>query len=87
MGFVGRERELGRLGAALERAADGQLARVVVTGSTGLGTSRLLTELERRLLGEPGFIVARGTAWEPFSGHRTAPCRRLSRDPFPPPGR
>ena len=69
MGFVGRERELGRLGAALERAVDGQLARVVVTGSTGLGTSRLLTELERRLFGEPGFTVARGTAWEPFNGH------------------
>ena len=69
MQVVGRERELGRLGAALERAAAGRLSRVVVTGATGTGISTLLSELERRLVGEPGVVVARGAAVEPRSGH------------------
>ena len=69
MQVVGRERELGRLGAALERAAAGRLSRVVVTGATGTGISTLLSELERRLAGEPGVVVARGAAVESRSGH------------------
>jgi DNA-binding CsgD family transcriptional regulator/tetratricopeptide (TPR) repeat protein len=69
MHVVGRERELGRLGIALERAAAGSLSRVVVTGVTGGGVTTLLSELERRLAGEPGVVVARGAAVEPLSGH------------------
>ncbi len=69
MQVVGREHELARLGAALDRAAAGRLSRVVVTGATGSGVSTLLTELERRLADEPGVVVARGAAVEPLSGH------------------
>ena len=69
MQVVGRELELGRLGAALERAADGRLSRVAVTGTTGAGITTLLTELERRLAGEPHVVVARGAAVAPLSGH------------------
>ncbi len=69
MAIVGRERELGRLGTALERAAQGRLSRVVLTGATGSGVSTLLAELERRLAGESGVVVARGAAVEPWAGH------------------
>ncbi|MGO9207807.1 MAG: helix-turn-helix transcriptional regulator [Candidatus Limnocylindrales bacterium] len=69
MHVVGRERELGRLGVALEHAAGGHLSRVVAAGATGSGVTTLLSELERRLAGEPGVVVARGAAVEPLSGH------------------
>ncbi len=69
MQVVGRELELGRLGAALERAAAGRLSRVAVTGTTGTGITTLLGELERRLAGEPHVVVARGTAAAPLCGH------------------
>ncbi|HXQ96317.1 MAG TPA: AAA family ATPase, partial [Candidatus Acidoferrales bacterium] len=69
MHVVGRERELGRLGVALEHAAAGHLSRVVATGATGSGVTTLMSELERRLAGEPAVVVARGAAVEPLSGH------------------
>lgn len=43
--FIGRGGELGRLGAALERAAAGEPAVVVVAGEAGVGKSRLVAEL------------------------------------------
>ena len=82
MEFVGRERELGRLGAALERAAEGRLSRVAIRGPTGTGASRLLTELERRLAGEYGVVVARGTAHEPLAGHPYAALSSALRGPL-----
>jgi DNA-binding CsgD family transcriptional regulator/tetratricopeptide (TPR) repeat protein len=82
MEFVGRERELGRLGTALERAADGRLSRVAIRGSTGTGASRLLSELERRLAGEQGVVVARGTAHEPLAGHPYAALSSALRGPL-----
>ncbi len=82
MTFVGRERELGRLGAALERAAEGRLARVAVLGSTGTGASHLLSELERRLADEPEVVVARGAASEPTAGHPYAALTAALRRPL-----
>ena len=47
--FVGRERELGLLRDAFERARGGQGQIVFVAGEPGIGKSRLLLELRRRL--------------------------------------
>ena len=57
--FVGRERELARLADALEAAVDGRSSTLLISGSGGLGASRLLDEAERRiaLLPEPLVVV------------------------------
>lgn len=73
-GFVGRERELARIAAALERAAVGRPARIIVAGPGGIGASRLLDETIRRvaLVREP-FTVLRGRGWAGRSGEPFAP--------------
>ena len=43
--LVGRERELGELTAALERAKEGSGGAVIVAGTPGIGKTRLATEL------------------------------------------
>ncbi|MFN8623909.1 MAG: LuxR C-terminal-related transcriptional regulator [Chloroflexota bacterium] len=68
MAFVGRERELARLATALQRAAEGEHGRVVLTGAGGIGVTRLLDELTQRLVGLPGVVVARGTAYASCTG-------------------
>jgi DNA-binding CsgD family transcriptional regulator/tetratricopeptide (TPR) repeat protein len=68
MTFVGRERELAQLASALQRAAEGRLTPVAVTAAAGMGASRLVEELAKRLAGVPGVIVARGCAMEPAAG-------------------
>ena len=55
MAFVGRERELVLLARALQAGADGRMSRVAITGSAGIGVTRLLDELIAR--------VAASTAW------------------------
>jgi class 3 adenylate cyclase/tetratricopeptide (TPR) repeat protein len=50
--FVGRERELALLVEAFESARGGQGQVVFLVGEAGLGKSRLLYELRRRLAGE-----------------------------------
>ncbi len=57
--FVGRERELGALVDAFERARAGQGQVAFLVGEAGIGKSRLLLELRRR--------VADGAAWQ--EGH------------------
>jgi class 3 adenylate cyclase/tetratricopeptide (TPR) repeat protein len=57
--FVGRERELGSLVDAFERARAGQGQVVFLVGEAGIGKSRLLLELRRR--------VGDGAAWQ--EGH------------------
>ena len=61
--FVGRERELSHLAVALEAAADGRSPRLLVSGRGGVGASRLVTEVVRRVgrLSRP-FTVIRCTA-------------------------
>ena len=59
---VGRERELGMLGAIWEDCMDGPLARVaVVTAGPGVGKSRIRHELLRRL-SPPDVWLSRGDA-------------------------
>src|SRR2546425_9213638 len=50
--FVGRERELGQLLDAFERARSGQGQVTLIVGEAGIGKSRLLHELRRRVGGE-----------------------------------
>jgi class 3 adenylate cyclase/tetratricopeptide (TPR) repeat protein len=57
--FVGRERELGSLVDAFERARAGQGQLAFIVGEAGIGKSRLLLELRRR--------IADGAAWQ--EGH------------------
>ncbi len=73
MAFVGRERELARLAAGLERAASLQPARIALTGPAGIGVSRLLTELQARLADLPDVVVLRAAAYEPQEGVPYAP--------------
>jgi class 3 adenylate cyclase/tetratricopeptide (TPR) repeat protein len=57
--FVGRERELAALVDAFERARTGQGQVAFIVGEAGIGKSRLLLELRRR--------IADGAAWQ--EGH------------------
>ena len=68
MAFVGRERELSILGAALERAAHGDPAHVAVSGPLGVGITGLFDEMTRRLDGATEVTVLRGRCQEPRSG-------------------
>src|SRR5829696_2101107 len=56
---VGRHAEAARLGAALERAAGGQPAIVLVAGEAGVGKTRLVTDLVGRA-GELGAVALSG---------------------------
>src|SRR5262249_54672156 len=47
--FVGRERELGQLREAFTRASEGQGQVALLVGDAGIGKSRLLLELRRRV--------------------------------------
>jgi DNA-binding CsgD family transcriptional regulator len=46
--FIGREDELAKLVAALERTRDGETSAVVIAGEAGVGKTRLVTELARQ---------------------------------------
>ncbi len=54
--FVGRDRELGLLRDAFERARSGRGQIVFVAGEPGIGKSRLLFEFRRRLGGEATWV-------------------------------
>lgn len=73
MSFVGRERELALLGGALQQAADGHPSRVLMTGAAGMGSSRLLDELVRRIGGASDVAVVRGASLAPSSEEPFAP--------------
>ena len=84
--FIGRERELAVLGAALQRAAQGEPARVIVTGALGMGTTRLMDELVLRVRDLPDVTVCRGQCYEPaattaYSAVRDAISAALERIP------
>ena len=68
MAFIGRERELAVLGSALQRAAEGQPARIVLTGALGMGTSRLMDEFVARVRDVPDIVVCRAQCYEPRAG-------------------
>ncbi len=56
--LIGRDRELGRLEEALERAAEGHGSLVLVSGEAGVGKTRLAEELATR----SDALVMRGAA-------------------------
>lgn len=63
--FVGRERELASVATVLAAAAAGRPSTVFLSGTAGIGATRLLDESQRRLVGlEVPFTVLRGRAWE-----------------------
>lgn len=68
MAFIGRERELAVLGAALQRAADGEPTRVAVSGPLGIGVTSLIDEVEHRLAGAADVLLCRGRCHAPRSG-------------------
>ncbi len=72
--FVGRDRQLERIGVGLQSAADGQPTTLVLSGTAGLGLSRLLAETRRRIdaLAEP-FAAVHGVALPATSGVPYAP--------------
>ncbi len=82
--FIGRERELAQLAGALEAAAGGRPSTLLISGSGGLGASRLLDEAERRIAGLPEPLVmircrARpGQVGDPFAPVATGLGRLLA---------
>jgi DNA-binding CsgD family transcriptional regulator/tetratricopeptide (TPR) repeat protein len=72
--FVGRERQLERIAAGLQSAVDGHPSALLLSGSAGIGLSRLLGETRRRIgtLSEP-FADVHGVAVPATSGVPYAP--------------
>ncbi len=73
--FVGRDEELARLEAAFDRARGGRGQPVGIVGHAGVGASRLVTELVRRLevhsstiLWAQCFSYTQRAAYRPFIG-------------------
>ncbi|MCU0504356.1 MAG: AAA family ATPase [Chloroflexi bacterium] len=72
--MVGRERELAALADALQAASRSEPTTVLVSGTSGIGKTRLLEEAARRLAGIPGgCTVLRGTAHPTRRGLPFAP--------------
>jgi DNA-binding CsgD family transcriptional regulator/tetratricopeptide (TPR) repeat protein len=66
--FVGRDAAFVRLAPALEAASDGVATTVLLDGPGGVGVSRFVSELGRRVAGlDDSFVVARGRAYRPGS--------------------
>lgn len=70
--FVGRERELGMLAAALEAAAGGEGQAVAICGESGIGKSRLAEEL---------LFLARDRGWQTATAAASPVTRH---EPFAP---
>jgi len=72
--FVGRDRQLERIAVGLQSAADGRPTALLLSGTAGLGLSRLLSETRRRIeaLAEP-FAAVHGVAVPATSGVPYAP--------------
>src|SRR5437868_8691286 len=67
--FVGRAREVEVLGSALASAAEGRAGTVLVEANAGLGASRLVDEVQRRLAAQAQpFLTLRGRARDITSG-------------------
>jgi DNA-binding CsgD family transcriptional regulator/tetratricopeptide (TPR) repeat protein len=72
--FVGRERQLERVAVGLQSAADGRPNALILSGTSGTGLTRLLSETQRRIgaLAEP-FAAIHGVATSATSGVPYAP--------------
>lgn len=75
--FVGRDAAFVRLAPALETAADGEATTVLLDGRGGVGVTRFVDELSRRVsnLDEP-FAVVRGRSYRPRSDEPYGPIIR-----------
>lgn len=85
MAFIGRERELAVLGTALQRSSQHELTRVVLSGPLGIGSTRLLDELERRIAAAAdvaGVVVSRAACLEPQAGVAYAAVRAALAGPL-----
>jgi class 3 adenylate cyclase/S1-C subfamily serine protease len=70
--FVGREEELAALEALLAEAEDGRAVRLgLIVGEPGIGKSRLLAELARRLDDRPTLVTWRQGRCLPFGANVT----------------
>ncbi|MEP7361256.1 MAG: AAA family ATPase, partial [Chloroflexota bacterium] len=80
MAFIGRERELAVVGAAMQRTSQRELTRVAISGPLGIGVTRLLDEVEARIANAsdlPRVTIIRARCLEPeigiaYAGLRTA---------------
>jgi DNA-binding CsgD family transcriptional regulator/tetratricopeptide (TPR) repeat protein len=72
--FVGRERQLERVAVGLQSAADGRPSALILSGTSGLGLTRLLAETRRRIgaFAEP-FAAVHGVATAATAGVPYAP--------------
>ena len=79
--FVGRERQIERIAVGLQGAADGKPNTLVLSGTAGLGLSRLLGETRRRIatLAEP-FASVHGVALPATAGVPYAPITAALED-------
>src|SRR5450756_712273 len=73
--FIGRQRELEQLDAAVTDVAAGRGGALLVAGSSGMGASRLLDELESRIVGASG---------QPLTHLRSDRLPAWRRDPYRP---
>ncbi|HEV7810748.1 MAG TPA: AAA family ATPase, partial [Candidatus Limnocylindrales bacterium] len=78
--FVGRDAAFIRLAPALEAAAGGDATAVLIEGPGGVGTSRFVAEVTRRVAGltEP-FVAVRGRAYRPGTDEPYGPIVRALR--------
>ncbi|MEO5940553.1 MAG: LuxR C-terminal-related transcriptional regulator [Candidatus Limnocylindrales bacterium] len=81
--FVGRDAAFVRLAPALEQAANGDATTVLLDGPGGVGVSRFLDELARRVgrLDE-AFVVVRGRSFRPGADEPYGPIVRALRPVF-----
>ncbi len=81
--FVGRDAAFIRLAPALESAAGGEATAVLLEGPGGVGVTRFVDEVARRVgaLSEP-FIVVRGRAYRPGADDPYGPIVRALRPVF-----
>ena len=81
--FVGRDAAFIRLAPALELAAGGDATAVLLEGPGGVGVSRFVDEVARRVggLSEP-FAVVRGRAYRPGADDPYGPIVRALRPAF-----
>ncbi len=56
--LVGRENEIARLSEAFERASDGAMSFMLVSGAPGIGKSALVNEIDKTVAARQGFFIS-----------------------------
>src|SRR3954471_20885345 len=81
--FVGRDAAFIRLAPALEAAAGGEATTVLLEGPGGVGVTRFVDELARRVAGlADSFHVVRGRSYRPGADEPYGPVIRAMRRAF-----